>query len=317
MNILKPYTDQEACNDLADCSICPRLCSADRINGPLGYCNNDSGFNISTICIHKGEEPVISGKNGICNVFFSHCNLQCIFCQNFQISQNRTNASQNRTLEAITDEIIEYLDQGCKSLGFVSASHMVPQMVMIINSVHRRGRTPYIVYNSNGYDKTETLRRLEGLIDVYLPDFKYGDNELGKPFSDVNNYFTVALKALKEMYRQMGPNVITDDSGVAMRGMIVRHLVLPLQVDNSIKALRTLADQLSPKIYLSLMAQYHPIANVMDHPALSRSITKDEYELVCNELDSLGFVNGWVQELESNTEYLPDFNFNNPFEKTE
>lgn len=316
MNKYSLYTDQDARNDLTKCSVCPRSCNANRETGPFGYCNTDSGFNISSICIHKGEEPVISGPEGICNVFFNHCNLQCVFCQNYQISQNGTIHSDFGTLDEITEAIITCLDKGCRSVGFVSASHMIPQLIMIINSLHRQERFPTIVYNSNGYDSVETLKRLEGIVDVYLPDFKYSNDLLGKTFSDVKNYVKVAGSALKEMYRQMGPNIITDESNIAVRGMIVRHLVLPGQIENSINALRFLESELSSKISLSLMAQYHPIDKVIGHQSLGRTITSEEYNMVYDEMENLGFTNGWIQELESNTEYLPDFYQEHPFEKT-
>jgi putative pyruvate formate lyase activating enzyme len=317
MNINFKYTDEQAYNDLIKCTICPRMCKSNRVNGPLGYCKIDSGFNISNICIHTGEEPVISGKTGICNVFFSHCNLQCIFCQNYQISQNGTRISQYGTLDQITEQIITLLDKGCTSVGFVSASHMVPQMVLIINSLHRRGRYPAIVYNSNGYDSVETLRRLEGLVDIYLPDFKYINNELGKAYSDVKDYSSVAGEALKEMYRQMGPKIITDQDETAVRGLIIRHLVLPGEVNNSIKALRFIAKELSPKISISLMAQYHPIYKAVGHKTLGRTISVEEYNAVVAEMERLGFENGWIQELESSSEYLPDFEkCEHPFERS-
>ncbi|MGE5383475.1 MAG: radical SAM protein [Omnitrophica WOR_2 bacterium] len=310
------YTDQDAKNELYKCAICPRLCNVNRVNEASGYCNTNAGFNISTICIHKGEEPVISGIHGICNVFFSHCNLQCIFCQNYQISQNGTNIHNIGTLEQITEKIIACLDQGCNSVGFVSASHMVPQMILIINALHGLERYPTIIYNSNGYDKVETLKKLEGIIDIYLPDFKYSDNTLGMAFSKVKDYPEVALAALKEMYRQMGPTLITDENEVAVRGMIIRHLVLPGQIENSINSLRLIEREISSKVCISLMAQYYPVAGVIGHPTLGRSITLEEYEVVCNEMEKLGFINGWIQELESNKEYLPDFDSIHPFEKT-
>lgn len=310
------YTDQEAYNDLIKCSICPRNCRADRTKGPAGYCKTDAGFNVSSICIHRGEEPVISGRDGICNVFFGHCNLQCLFCQNHQISQNGTTVTNFGTLEQITEEIITCLDKGCKSVGFVSASHMIPQMVMIINSLHRWERYPTIVYNSNGYDKVESLKKLEGLIDVYLPDFKYAGNSLGKSFSDVKDYSTVAELALKEMYRQMGPKVITDENETAVRGLIIRHLVLPGEVQNSIDVLRFIERELSNKVSISLMAQYHPVAGAIGHKTLDRTLSGEEYDLVVHEMENLGFFNGWVQELDSHTNYLPDFSWDHPFEKT-
>lgn len=314
MSIYTGYTSQQALVDLKCCTTCPRLCKADRTVGPAGYCKTDAGFYISSICIHKGEEPAISGPKGICNVFFSHCNLQCIFCQNYQISDNRSAFDNHSDLGTIVNLIIKYLDEGCASVGFVSASHMVPQMVMIINELHERGRFPYIVYNSNGYDKVDTLKRLEGMVDVYLPDFKYSDSNLGKSYSDAKDYFTVAGKALKEMYRQMGSSLITDRNEIAARGMIIRHLVLPGQVDNSKKALDFLAEELSTKLTISLMSQYHPVATVKNHPDLGRTVSFEEYEIIKNYMEELGFINGWVQELESNMEYLPDFTLDHPFE---
>lgn len=310
------YTDQVAYNELIKCSVCPRDCKVDRTRGPAGYCKTDSGFNVSSICIHKGEEPVITGKNGICNVFFSHCNLQCIFCQNHQISQNGTKFSGYGTLDAITEEIIYCLDRGCNAVGFVSASHMVPQMIMIINALHRWGRYPTIVYNSNGYDKVETLKKLEGIVDVYLPDFKYSDHELCKPFSDVKDYISVAKAALKEMYRQMGPRVITDENEAAMRGLIIRHLVLPGFIENSIEALKFIESELSPKVSVSLMAQYNPMYKAISHPKLGRTLKPEEYQRVVDEMESLGFINGWMQELESSEVYIPDFQLDHPFEKS-
>ncbi len=316
MNSTCTYTDTEAIKDLENCSICPRECHANRKIGPKGYCKTDSKFNISSICIHRGEEPVISGTEGICNVFFNHCNLQCIFCQNYQISQNGTFNSNFGTLDEITERIITLLDKGCKSVGFVSATHMVPQMVMIINSLHRWQRYPTIIYNSNGYDSVDTLKRLEGIVDVYLPDFKYSDNLIARQFSGAQDYVEIAKKALKEMYRQMGSKVITDESETAVRGLIIRHLVLPDHVDNSKNVLRIIADELSTKVNISLMAQYHPMANAIGHKSIGRTITEAEYNEVCEEMEMLGFVNGWIQELESNKDYIPDFECIHPFERS-
>lgn len=316
MNTTTQYTDQEAYNDLIRCTICPRNCRVDRTRGTAGYCKTDAGFNVSSICIHKGEEPVVSGNDGICNVFFGHCNLQCVFCQNYQISQNGTKVAGIGTLDEITEAIITCLDKGCKSVGFVSASHMVPQMIMIINSLHRWERYPTIVYNSNGYDKVETLKRLEGIVDVYLPDFKYSDNSVCKPFSDVKDYVSVAKAAIKEMYRQMGPKVITDESETAIRGLIIRHLVLPGHVENSIEALRFIENELSPKTCVSLMSQYHPMYKAFGHRDLERTLTIEEYKRVVEAMEQLGLTSGWIQEIESSDEYLPDFRMDHPFEKS-
>lgn len=255
------------------------------------------------------------GNHGICNVFFGHCNLQCIYCQNYQISQNGKTIYHFGTLDEITEAIITCLDKGCSSVGFVSASHMIPQMIMIINSLHRWQRYPTIIYNSNGYDKVESLQRLEGIVDIYLPDFKYSDDTLGKQFSDVRDYRQIAIAALKEMYRQMGSRLITDENDVAVRGMIIRHLVLPGQVENSIGVLRIIESEISSKITLSLMSQYYPVADAIGHKTLGRELNKEEYDRVCREMEELGFVNGWIQDMESHQEYRPDFCSDHPFEK--
>ncbi len=310
------YTDQEAYNDLTECTICPRSCKVDRTRRKAGYCKTDAGFNVSSICIHKGEEPVISGTHGICNVFFGHCNLQCIFCQNYQISQNGTSLNQFGTIEEITQAIISNLEKGCKAVGFVSPSHMVPQMIMIINSLHRKNYYPTIVYNSNGFDKVETLKKLEGIIDIYLPDFKYSSNVHGNHYSDVENYYNIAFDALKEMYRQMGPVVISDDQNTAIRGLIVRHLVLPGHVENSINILKLLASEFSTKLSISLMSQYNPGYKAVGHGTLGNTLSKEEYMQVCKVMEDLGFRNGWIQEMDSNIEYLPDFSWEHPFERS-
>ena len=314
MNIYSKYTVQNLCNELVNCSVCPHTCNTDRTKSARGFCRANAGISIASICIHKGEEPAISGTHGICNVFFSHCNMQCIYCQNYQISHNGISSSHNRTIEDVTDEIIKCLDEGCESVGFVSASHMIPQMVMIINSLKNKGKNPIFVYNTNSYDKVETLRKLEGVIDVYLADFKYAADDIGYELSGVKDYPSVALKAIKEMYRQMGSVLITNDNGIAQRGLIIRHLVLPGYTENSIEVLRLLEKHFSTRLSISLMSQYYPIANVINHHKLNRKLTEHEYNIIVNEMELLGYENGWVQDLDSSTEYLPNFNLSHPFE---
>lgn len=300
---------------LRDCDLCPRECHADRLNGEEGYCRSTAGFNIASICIHRGEEPVISGENGICNIFFTHCNLRCTYCQNFQISDNDSDQSGSEmNLEEAVDRIIGVLRKGINRVGFVSPSHNIPQLLQLVREVQTRGFRPVWVYNSNGYDKVETLMMLEGIIDVYLPDLKYMDASLGNSFSDVPDYPEVAAKALKEMFRQKGSTLILDEKGGAESGMVVRHLVLPGHVQNSINVLSFLAEELSPRIHISLMAQYYPTPRVRNHPHLARRITQAEYQEVVGIMESLGMYNGWVQEFDSSDFYQPDFNRDHPFE---
>lgn len=272
-------------------------------------------MSIATICIHRGEEPVISGMDGICNIFFTGCNLRCIFCQNHEISQCRSSIKKiNIDYDLILDQIEEILKGGIPAIGFVSPSHVIPQVKTIIRGLNLRGLKPVTVYNTNGYDTYETIRSLTGLIDVYLPDFKYVTPGIAKAYSDASDYPEIAFRAIKEMYYQKGSTLWLDEHGRAENGLLIRHLVLPGHAEESKKVLRLIAEELSPGIHLSLMSQYHPTSAVSDHPVLNRSLYKEEYEEVVREMDSLGFRNGWVQDMESNINYRPDFRKDNPFE---
>ncbi len=301
---------------LRSCTQCPRECRADRGSDLLGYCQSGMEFSVGSICAHRGEEPVISGTNGICNIFFTHCNMQCIYCQNWQISRRDSpTLNQNSDLVGIVRQIEAILEQGAKSIGFVSPSHFIPQVRVIIDALHHAGCKPRFVFNTSSYDKPETIRSLEDQIDVYLPDLKYMDNRLAKVYSDTPDYVETATAALKEMYRQKGANILLDNEESIEFGMIVRHLVLPGQVENSKAVLRFIAEELSPDIHVSLMAQYHPIPAVADHPRLGRLLHADEYEAVLEEFDRLGLHRGWIQQLDSPSNYRPDFEYNHPFER--
>lgn len=301
-------------SSLAACRVCPRQCAVDRFATAAGYCRTGAGYGIAAITLHRGEEPAISGASGICNVFFGHCNLRCRFCQNHQISRNeRAIRGMEWSLAQATEAIVTILATGVDRLGFVSPSHMVPQMVAIIEEVRRRGFRPVIVYNSNGYDRVATLRALEDWVDVYLPDYKYSDPVLSATLSGVRDYPEVAAAALVEMYRQKGNVLHLDDQGLAERGLIVRHLVLPGAVTNSLHALRFLAEELSPRLTLSLMAQYQPTAAVADLPPFDRRLLPEEYTRVALEMERLGFVNGWTQDAASAEYYNPDFDRQSPF----
>ncbi len=303
--------------ELRDCTLCPRECHADRFRATLGWCRSDASFNIASVCIHRGEEPAVSGRDGICNIFFSHCNLQCIYCQNHQISGNSVPRDAYRmSLPKVIRQITAILDKGIKRVGFVSPSHFVPQVKVIIAVLRSMGYNPVWVYNTNGYDKAETLRSLEGLIDVYLPDFKYSDARLAAEYSGAGDYPAVASLALKEMFRQKGSALITGEDDTAVSGIIVRHLVLPGAVENSLGVLKFLAEELSSKIHVSLMAQYYPTKPVKSHPQLSHSITGEEYSRILQYMEELGLYNGWIQEFESSDFYRPDFDREHPFEVT-
>ena len=308
-------------NDLeifAKCTLCPRECYADRFKAGTGYCKTDNGFNIASICIHRGEEPVISGTRGICNIFFSGCNLKCIYCQNHEISRfDSSSMNSGIKPENVLDRIEAILLKGITTVGFVSPSHVIPQVKAIIKGLNARGHKPITVYNTNSYDKAEVIRSLSGLIDVYLPDYKYVSKAVSTDFSDSADYPQIALKAIKEMYFQKGSTLTVDESGQAENGMVIRHLVLPGHIEESKAVLRSLAEELSTGVHLSLMSQYYPACYVNNHHVLNRTLFKYEYEAVVEEMERLGFRNGWVQDIESNQNYLPDFNKEHPFEKDE
>lgn len=300
---------------LEHCTLCPRKCGADRFKGGTGYCGIDAGFNIASVCIHRGEEPSISGVGGICNIFFEGCNLRCVYCQNHEISHPMTDLSHSGTdPEKLLDQIGKILSAGINTIGFVSPSHVVPQVKAIIRGLNSRGLKPVTVYNTSSYDKAETIRSLSDVIDVYLPDLKYVTSSLALEYSEASDYPEIAIKALKEMFYQKGSVLRVDEEGRAESGLMVRHLVLPGHVEESIRVLEIIAEELSPGVNLSLMSQYHPTFQVRNHTVLNRTLHRDEYNTVVAAMERLGFRNGWVQDMDSNMNYRPDFRKEHPFE---
>ena len=300
---------------LEECRLCPRDCGIDRSRSTSGFCRTSNRIPVSSICAHRGEEPILSGDLGICNVFFAHCNLQCVYCQNQQISSNRTPLSiVDRSVEGIGDEIETILRTGIELVGFVSPSHCLVQMCSIMDEIEKRELNPSYVYNTNGYDRTSVIADLAEHINIWLPDLKYSDNILAREYSGAPDYVEIASAALTEMFRQKGADITLNDSGLITDGLIIRHLVLPGQVANSKNVLRFIARELSPDIHISLMSQYYPTQAVADHPELRRTIHKWEYDEVLEEFDRLGFHRGWVQQMDSPTSYQPDFRKDHPFE---
>ncbi len=311
------------------CTICPRNCKVNRIKSPGGYCKTGAGFPISTICIHRGEEPPVNGKNGICNIFFTGCNLHCIFCQNHEISFAGKSVSKNQAgtawrytpspaselnLSEVIHKIVKILDQGISAVGFVTPSHVIPQVKEIINELRRQGRNPIFVYNTNAYDKVETIREMESYIDVFLPDFKYMDSSVALRLSDAADYPEIALASIHEMYRLKSSSLIINEDGQAESGLIIRHLVIPGHVGNSIAVLRTIAEKISTGVFISLMSQYHPTEYVKGIAELNRNLYPEEYQRVVDEMDRMGFRRGYFQQLDSSIHYRPDFSKKNPFE---
>ena len=301
---------------LNNCKLCPRQCGADRYAGTTGFCNSTAMPAVASICAHKGEEPVLCGDKGVCNLFFAHCNMQCVYCQNFDISRNNTTLCRYNTISAIADRIAEVLATTENVLGFVSPSHQTHCIPTILDELHRRGLHPTTIYNTNAYDSVETLRLLGPYIDIYLPDFKYSDNRLAERYSRTPDYFERASQALLEMYRQKGSTLITDERDIARSGLIIRHLVLPGCTENSKNALSWIAENLSVNVHLSLMAQYYPPEKAGTLPdALNRFVLPEEYAEVCEHSHRLGFHRGWEQELSEKVVYQPHFENNDSFEQ--
>ena len=309
---------------LTSCTLCPRRCGADRTlsylssQGAVGsFCGASDELEVSSVCIHRGEEPPL---NPIVNVFFTHCNLQCIYCQNWQIS-GKQSERKVESIDSLAERIcIELSKLSTPLLGFVTATHYIHQLPPLIEAIHNRGIYPTVVYNCGGYESVESLRTLEGLIDIYLPDFKYMDSAIAKAYSHAPDYPEVAEASLREMIRQVGAGLKVDDDGIAYRGLIVRHLVLPGHIDNSLAVLDKLSaisNQLSTfnPIRLSLMAQYFPPREGLPAP-LDRTFSAEEYGRVVARAEELGLTEGWIQELGAQENYRPDFTKEeNPFER--
>ncbi len=302
---------------LASCDICPRECHIDRLQDETGYCHSGELPIVVSYCDHHGEEPALSGDRGSGTIFFANCNLRCLYCQNYQISQDWQKQKENEVDCYRLAEYMLYLQDrlGCHNINLVSPSHFVPQIMKALLMAIPMGFHLPLVYNTNGYDSLETLRELDGVIDIYLPDFKYFDNKWALVLSGVGNYVEKAQSAIKEMYRQVG-NLTIDDDGIAQRGLIVRHLILPNRLSGSKEVLEWLATELSPEVTISLMSQYRPMHRAHEFLSIARSITQDEYEEVFSLLDKLGMENGWVQQMGAEELYLPDFEHpGHPFEK--
>ncbi|HDP95763.1 MAG TPA: radical SAM protein [Candidatus Aminicenantes bacterium] len=298
---------------LGRCTLCPRRCGANRFAGPTGICHTGAGLEIAAVCRHAGEEPVLAGPAGVCNVFFCGCNLRCVFCQNHQVSRGGRSAPRLLEPAQAMDRIRLVLDGGCDTLGLVSPSHVVPQVQTLLDALEREGRKPTVIHNGNGYDDPRVLRELAGRVDIYLPDLKYALSETAARFSGAPDYVDTAFNALEEMVRQVGTDLKLDGRGLARRGLIVRHLVLPGCTDDSIALLKKLAGRFGTDIHLSLMAQYRPPAQLACPPPLHRRLGKVEYNAVADEALRLGFSQGWFQEPGSADSHVPDFRAADPF----
>ena len=288
---------------LENCTICPHQCGVDRKKGQIGRCQAKDTVKIALYSVHFFEEPCISGEKGSGTIFFSHCNLNCLYCQNYEISQ--LGKGKEYTIEQLAEIMLKQQNLGVANINLVTPTSYVPQIIEAIKIAKKNGLNIPIVYNTNSYEKIETLKMLEGYIDVYLPDLKYADDKLGKKYSNINHYFEIATKAIQEMRRQVGP-AIFDSNGMMKRGVIIRHLVLPNYIENSKKVLKWLKENIHPEDYISVMAQYFPTYLAKQDKFMNRKLTTEEWEEIENYIEELGFKNGFVQELgEHEEEYVP------------
>lgn len=284
------------------CNACPRKCNVERNIGEFyrGFCKMPYNAVLARASLHLWEEPVISGERGSGAIFFSGCNLRCVFCQNFEISHE--NFGKQVSKSEFIDIVKRLENQGAHTINLVNPTHFVPFIKEVFSEY--KPSVP-VVYNTGGYDDVESIRSLQGLIDVYLPDLKYFDSDVSKKYSNAENYFEKASKAVVEMQRQVGKSVIKD--GIMQKGMIIRHLVLPKNTDQSIKILRWIKDNLPIDTYISLMSQYVPYVKT-EYKELNRRIVTAEYQKVIDEFERLGFENGFMQERSSaQTDFIPKF----------
>jgi len=305
--------NQRLIDQLAKCECCPRKCGVNRLEGRMGFCRIGADVLISYAGLHFGEEPPISGTRGSGTIFFAGCNLRCVYCQNHQISQDFEPAQMTvLTTDSLAAEMLKLAQAGAHNINLVSPSHVVFQAADAIVAARERGLSIPIVYNSNGYDSVDALRQIRGLVDVYLPDIKYLSNDLAKRYSAAADYAEAIPGVLREMLDQVG-SLELDENGIARRGLLVRHLVLPGCVDNSRRCLALLAE-LSPGIHVSIMSQYSPQYRAARYPEIDRPLSVREYDEITDYAIELGLENAFIQELESRDRYLPDFDLDRPFE---
>ncbi|MEL7646493.1 MAG: radical SAM protein [Sedimentibacter sp.] len=292
-------------NLMEECAICPRNCKVDRTTGKKGYCRMTDKLVVARAALHMWEEPCISGTNGSGTVFFSGCSLGCVYCQNHTIATGKT--GKEITKERLAEIFLELQSKGAHNINLVTPSHFVPQIIDALVMSRKKGLKIPIVYNSSGYEKVEIIKMLEGHISIYLPDLKYMDVSIAKKYSNCSDYFEHASKAIEEMVRQTG-EVSFDESGMAVKGVIVRHMTLPGCLDDSRNIIRYLHETFGDKIYLSIMNQYTPLDEVTKYPEINRKITDDEYEELVDYAVSIGVENGFIQEGETALEsFIPDF----------
>jgi len=278
---------------LSPCEVCPRKCGVNRLEREKGFCRSDEEVIVSSYNTHFGEEPPLVDYFGSGTIFFTNCNLKCVYCQNYPISQ--LGNGNEVSLSELAKIMLALQKRKCHNINLVTPTHFVPQILRSLKSAIKMGLRIPIVYNSSGYDSVNTLKLLDGVVDIYLPDARYADNEIAKKYSAAPNYFEIMKKALREMYRQVG-DLAVGKTGVARSGLIVRHLVLPEGLSGTKKIMRFIAQEISPHTYISLMAQYFPAYQAGQFPPLSRRIDREEYREALQAFKEEGLENGWFQK---------------------
>jgi putative pyruvate formate lyase activating enzyme len=293
---------------LNKCVICPHSCRVNRRIGEKGFCG--AGFEpvISSSMPHHGEEPPISGSSGSGTIFFSYCNMKCVYCQNYQISQEHEGVKTS--INRLADSMLMLQNLGCHNINFVSPTIWIPQIVEALSAARNKGLTLPTVFNTGGYDSPSIIKKLNSIIDIYMPDIRYSSDHAAKKYSMVEDYVRYNRQSVKEMYRQVG-GLKLDSHGIAAKGLLIRLLVLPYDIGGIKKTLDFIKSELSTDVYLSIMAQYHPTYNAFDYPKLSRSITAKEYLEIVRYAEKKGFSFGWTQDhisLEGKEDlFTPDF----------
>lgn len=292
-------------NILKDCVLCPRNCHTDRTNGKRGYCGVSDELIVARAALHMWEEPCISGEKGSGTVFFSGCAMGCVYCQNYSIAKVLN--GKRITIDRLSDIFIELQNKGANNINLVTPSHYVPQIIEALDKAKNKGLVLPVVYNTSGYEKVETIKALEEYVDIYLPDFKYFNSDIGKRYSNCPDYFSYASAAIEEMVKQK-PIPVFDDRGMMKQGVIVRHLILPGYLEDSKSIINYLYKTFNDHIYISIMNQYTPLENVLAYPEINRKITEKEYDELVDYAISLGVENGFIQDGETASEsFIPDF----------
>jgi len=296
-------------NLLSSCSLCPRNCRVNRLNGEKGFCGQGAKAKVARALAHFGEEPPLSGTKGAGTVFFSGCALRCLYCQNYQISQEGIGKELNT--EELAGIFLDLQNQGCHNLDLVSPTPHLPFILNALETAILRGFRLPIVYNTHGYLSETTLDLLDGIVDIYLPDMKYGDDEHASRLSQVEDYTFYNQAAVKHLFRRVGP-LKTDEQGIGRQGLLVRHLILPENKSNSLKVLRDIAS-ISPQIPISLMSQYRPCFKSDQVEEINRPLHSNEYREVLAYAQQLKFEEIFIQDLDSSEKYFPDFSLKDPF----